>query len=253
MRKYGLIVTSVALLLVVGLSTMFALNAGAQAKKVKVLIVTGFDVGAHKWRETTPQVRAALEASDRFDVKVCEDASIFEASTLGGYDAIVLNYGFWEAPELSAKGRDGLLEYVKSGKGLLSLHFSCSSFQQWDEYKNLLGRVWTKGVGGHGPRGKFTVKIKNAEHPVTRGLKDFEADDELYAKLTGDAAIEVLASAYSDWSKQEEPIVFVKSYGKGRVVHNLLGHDSKARENPAFQELVRRGVEWAATGETTAK
>jgi type 1 glutamine amidotransferase len=61
----------------------------------------------------------------------------------------------------------------------------------------------------------------------------------------------VLASADSDWSKKVEPIVFVKPYGKGRVVHNLLGHDTRARENPAFQTLLRRGVEWAATGKVT--
>jgi type 1 glutamine amidotransferase len=33
----------------------------------------------------------------------------------------------------------------------------------------------------------------------------------------------------------------------------VLGHDAKARENPTFQELLRRGVEWAATGEAAAK
>ncbi len=62
----------------------------------------------------------------------------------------------------------------------------------------------------------------------------------------------MLASAYSDWSKKVEPIVYVKRHGQGRVVHNLLGHDEKARENPAFQTLLVRGVEWAATGTVSA-
>lgn len=219
--------------------------------KVKVLIVTGFDVGAHKWRDTTQQTAAILEDCDRFEVKICEDIGIFESSSLANYDVVVLNYGFWNEPQPSEAAKAGLLNYVKSGKGLMSLHFSCSSFQQWDEYHELLGRWWKKGTGGHGPRGKFTVNISASDHPLTDGLTDFEADDELYAKLTGDAKLEVLATADSDWSGKTEPIVYVKPYGKGRVVHNLLGHDIRARENESFQTLVRRGAEWAATGQVT--
>ena len=230
------------------------LPRAAQADdKINVLIVTGFDVGSHKWRDTTLQTVVTLEETGRFQTKVCEDIGIFESSSLDHYDVIVLNYGFWEAAEPGPKAKTALLEFVKGGKGLAPLHFACSSFQDWDEYANLLGRVWKKGVGGHGPRGEFTVNIKHAEHPVTEGLADFEADDELYAKLSGDAEIEVLASAYSDWSKKVEPILFVRRYGKGIVVHNVLGHDERARENPAFQTLLCRGVEFAASGKVTKK
>lgn len=221
------------------------------ADKIKVLIVTGFDVGAHNWKVTTQQTVAALEATGRFDVKVSESLDVFASPMLKEYDVVVLNYGFWTAPDPSDAGKAGLLEYVKSGKGLVSLHFACSSFQQWTEYRDLLGRVWVKGTGGHGPRGKFKVNIKAAEHPITKGLADFEADDELYAKLTGDASIDVLATADSDWSGKVEPIVFTKKFGEGRVVQNVLGHDTKARENPSFQKLVNRSVEWAATGKVT--
>ena len=39
------------------------------------------------------------------------------------------------------------------------------------------------GKSGHGPRGVFAAKIADEKHPITAGLKDFQADDELYAKL----------------------------------------------------------------------
>ncbi len=243
-----------SLLSLVVLTVLFGVLAeGGRAAppKLKILVATGFDV--HKWKETTALTRSVLEESGRFDVKVCEDLGIFESSTLKNYDAIVLNYGFWRAPELSPAARAGLLAYVKSGKGLVPLHFSCSSFQEWDEYRELIGRIWTKGVGGHGPRGKFKVEIVDKEHPVTRGLADFEADDELYAKLTGDAKIHVLATADSAWSKKVEPIVFVKKYGEGRVVHNLLGHDLRSRKIEAYQTLLKRCVEWAASGKIAAE
>ena len=76
-------------------------------------------------------------------------------------------------------------------------------------------------------------------------------DDELYAKLQGDLPIEVLVSADSDWSEQTESMVFACTYGKGRCVHNALGHDRKAITDPVCRKLIARSVEWAATGKVT--
>lgn len=230
-----------------------AARAEAPSGKIPVLVVTGFDVASHQWRESTRLIEAILEETGRFDVTVSTDKEVFGSPSLGDYRAVVLSYGFWEEADPSDQAKDGLLSYVRNGGGLVALHFACSSFQEWDEYQVLLGRVWKKGVGGHGPYGAFTVNIQDAEHPITSGVVDFETEDELYAKLSGDAEIEVLASAYSDWSNQVEPIVFTKRYGKGRVVQNVLGHGLDSKRNPSYQTLLCRGVEWAATGSVSLK
>ncbi len=226
-----------------------AAGALTAAEKSKVLIVTGFDVGSHKWEESTKLVQGILQETGRFDITVSQDKE--DLAKLDGYDVVVLHYGFWKEADPSDKAKAGLLEYANSGGNVVALHFACSSFQGWKEYGDLIGRVWVKGAGGHGPYGEFTVNIKDDMHPITKGLKDFKTEDELYAKLTGDAEIEVLATAYSAWSKKVEPIVFVKSYGKGRVVHNVLGHGLDSKQNESYQALLRRGVEWAATGKVT--
>jgi len=249
-----------AKLSIVGLCFLsIMLSAGAvQAadkapEKIKVLVVTGFDVGAHNWQEASSDTAAILSESGRFDVKIAENLDVFASPALKDYDVLVLNYGFWSQADPSDEAKAGLLDYVKSGKGVVALHFACSSFQDWDEYHELVGRWWKKGTGGHGPFGKFTVNIKDKEHAITKGLKDFETEDELYAKLDGDAKIEVLATAFSEWSGKVEPIVFAKSYGEGRVVQNVLGHGPKARANESYQELLRRCTEWAATGKVTTE
>jgi type 1 glutamine amidotransferase len=226
-------------------------NAGEPAEKAKVLIVTGFDADAHVWEESTKLVQAILDKTGRFDLTISKDKEVFASPKLGDYDAIVLSYGFWNEPDPSEEGKAGLLDYVKNGGNVVALHFACSSFQDWKEYGVLLGRWWKKGVGGHGPYGEFTVNIKDAKHPITAGLEDFKTEDELYAKLSGDEEIEVLASAYSDWSEKVEPIVFVKNYGKGRVVQNVLGHGLDSKQNASYQKLLCRSVEWAATGKVT--
>lgn len=226
-------------------------NARADEEKLNVLIVTGFDVPSHKWEESTKLVQTILEETGRFDVTVSKDKEVFGSPSLDDYSAVVLSYGFWKEPDPSDKAKKGFLNYVKGGGNVVALHFACSSFQEWDEYHKLLGRYWKQGVGGHGPYGPFTVNIKNADHPITKGMEDFKIEDELYAKLTGDEEIEVLASAYSDWSEQVEPLVFVKRYGKGRVVQNVLGHGLRSKQNSGYQRLLCRAVEWAATGKVT--
>ena len=112
----------------------------------------------------------------------------------------------------------------------------------------MVGRYWVMGKSGHGPRAPFKVNIKTQDHPITKGMQDFEADDELYAKLLGDEPINVLATADSDFSKKTEPLAFTLAYGQGRVFHEAFGHDPKAIKIEGVTKLIQRGCEWAATG-----
>lgn len=247
MRISHLFVLPILTMLVLAWVTDSSLADTAAQKPVRVLIVTGHDVKVHPWRETTPFTRKILEETGKFDVKVCEDTSIFESSTLAEhYDVLMLNFGFWSVPQLTDRAKEGLLSFVRNGGGLVAIHFASSSYQGWKEYAELLGRVWVKGVAGHGPRSVFTVKIIDHDSPITQGVSDFKADDELYAKLSGDAKIHVLGVAESDWSGKTEPLLFTRTYGEGRVFHDLLGHDVKARDYPAYKKLLIQGTLWAA-------
>lgn len=216
-----------------------------EKKLARLLIVTGRDVPAHNWREVTPVLREHLEKTGQFEVVVSEEPLVLESSALDNYDVILLNYYNWQRPGITPKAQENLLKFVKGGKGLVSFHFSCRAFQDWPEYRNLIGRIWTDG-SGHGPRGTFQVKVKDAGHFITQGVADFQADDELYAKLVGDAPIHVLVEGYSDWSKRVEPLAWTLQYGKGRVYNNVFGHDVKACRDPNFVRLLQRGTLWAA-------
>ena len=107
---------------------------------------------------------------------------------------------------------------------------------------------------GHGARHVFDVKVTQPDHPVMRGLPDtLRASDELYHNFRMTDPIELLGRAF-DSPKQngtgkEEPLIWVKPWGKGRVFHTALGHDVAAMMEPAFRLPFVRGVEWAATGE----
>jgi type 1 glutamine amidotransferase len=144
---------------------------------------------------------------------------------------------------LSASAKENLQRFVRDGKGLVVIHYASGAFENWPEFRNLVGRTQRKK---HDKRGPFTVVIANHDHPVTRGLKDFETDDELFIELQGDRPIEVLATAHSKITDKDHPMAFVLDYGKGRVFHTTLGHDAKALRLPGPSELIRRGAAWAS-------
>ena len=85
-----------------------------------------------------------------------------------------------------------------------------------------LGRAGT-GVRQHDPFGPFRVESVKPEHPIMRGMADFDTQDELYTCLTGDHPIEVLAQAKSKVDGKYYPMAFVSHYGQGRTFHCVPG------------------------------
>jgi type 1 glutamine amidotransferase len=232
---------------VVILSCAVVLQAGAPAK-ARVLIITGDDVSpAHDWLSCASATREVLGESGRFDVDVVGGAEVLaNEANIKNVDVIYLMLYNARTPTLSDKGKDNLLAFVKGGKGLVVTHLSSASFKEWPEFRALCGRVWVMGTSGHGPRGVFKTVVVDKASPIIAGIIDFQQDDELYARLQGDAPIRVLLQADSDWSKQTEPLAFTLDYGKGRVFHHTFGHDAKALSTPEVQKLIVQGTAWAA-------
>ncbi|MFQ5808276.1 MAG: ThuA domain-containing protein [Armatimonadota bacterium] len=221
------------------------------APKLRVLILTGKN--NHNWRATTPALREMLEDTGRFVVHVTYRPERCTAEKLAHYDVLMSNYNArqrWGEPADSA-----LLDYVRGGGGLVIIHAANNAFPGWDEYDQLIGGAWRKGAG-HGVRWSFPVEIVDRDHPVTRGMPDFQnAEDELYHRLTMQPHIRLLAHAFSRKDKRGtgnyEPQLWTVRYGEGRVFHNSLGHDTKAMSGGGFINVTQRGTEWAATGRVT--
>lgn len=209
-----------------------------------ILLLTGNEYPGHKWKETAPLIAKFIAEDARLKVTVNENPDFLADPKLHTYDAIILNYMNWKSPDPGDAARANLKKFVESGKGLVLVHFACGAFQEWPHFGNLAGRVWDPKLRGHDPRGPFKVNITNKDHPITKGLEDFDTDDELYTCLAGDPKIEVLATAKSKVDQKDYPMAFILTAGKGRVFHCVLGHDTKALTFPAVQALYRRGVAW---------
>jgi type 1 glutamine amidotransferase len=218
----------------------------ASAGTKQVLLVTGDDIPAHKWRETAPVVKDLLAQDSRLSVTVLEDLAQLDKVDLGKYDTVIVHFKN-RTPEVpGAQARANLETYVRGGGGLVILHFASGAFQEWPDFVRLAGRVWNPKFRAHDPRGPFQVDIADAEHPLTKGLKSFETTDELYTCLDGDPPITVLATAISKVDHKPYPMAFILECGKGRTFHLVLGHDVQAFRAPEVGELLRRGTAWTA-------
>lgn len=242
-------------------------NPAAPAK-IQVLIVTGQN--GHDWRATTPILRKALEDTGRFEVRVDEEFRGAGPETLAPYNLVVLNYFEQRKAELrwGERAENALLDFVRSGKGLVVYHFSVAAFDGWPEYERLCGGNWRPDHGHHSPRHNFTITLRDEEDPITRGLKKtfLQPNDELYANLKWQPAMDyhVLATAWDDHSLYQgkarqpipgagldQPVLWTVQYGKGRVFVTVLGHDAETDQTLVFVTTFSRGAEWAATGSVT--
>jgi type 1 glutamine amidotransferase len=238
-----------------------AVAAAPSTAPIKVLIITGDNVSAHNWQENSKEVEGILEKDGRMQVDITTTPSTaLTDENLAKYDVFLLNYFATSAgpPESrwSDSNKEAFLKAVRSGKGVVGYHFASSAFTKpnWVEFEKALAGGW-RTQGFHGPAHVFTVKKTASAHPISEGLPaQFEhAIDELYQNSMLTPGSVVLATAYSDPAKpkgtgKDEPVIWVNTYGKGRVYENVLGHDVKALADPSYQNWLKRGVVWAATG-----
>jgi uncharacterized protein len=146
--------------------------------------------------------------------------------------------------------QEALAAAVAGGKGFVGIH--CANIMGWHGQEidpadrplfELLGnRYLSHGPGHH--EGRHTVEIV-ADHPVTRGVGDFELFDEYYEFELADDKVEILAQRHRA-DGIVIPVMYAREAGAGRVVYLALGHDMRAWGEPPFRRLVAQALTWAA-------
>ena len=245
-------------------------------KKMKKLVVLllcalaffGFQSCHRNETKETP-VRVLLVTSGGENI-VCEDFTIFlnhlpieyshyqypyahdklTPDLVGKYDVVML---FNITPHITDEAQQNFIAMLEKGIGLLVFHHAIWSYDYWPEFTNIVG-----GRGHHYPwiyNGEeqprslvrhdtpMSIHVVDPNHPITKGVSDFEVIDEAYRGLEILPHVTPLLSTDSEWSA---PLVaWAHEYGNSRVATITLGHCARVWEHPALIQVVSQAIKWA--------
>ncbi len=207
----------------------------------QALIVQGGWQG-HEPKQVSDILAAALRQNG-FQVEVVDTLdALRDEAKLKALDLIVME---WTMGRIEREQLTPLLNAVGGGVGLAGVHGGLGdSFREATDYQYMVGGQWVAHPGNDGI--EYMVQIVDHQHPITRGLHDFQVKSEHYY-MHIDPAIHVLAT--TPFGDVAMPVAWTKLWGHGRVFYCSLGHVAQVFEqDPQIGEMVTRGMLWAAEG-----
>jgi type 1 glutamine amidotransferase len=191
-----------------------------------------------------------------YSVVVSNDMNAFKPESLNQFDAVCLNnttHLKFEEPL-----RKSLMDFVKSGKGVVGIHAATDNFYDWPEAQEMMGGKFT----GHPwtADGTWAIKIDEPNHPLVAafGGKGFKITDEIYRTepplYSRDKQLVLMSLDMSDEATRKKAeksadadtgITWIKTWGQGRVFYCALGHNHDVTWNPAVLEHYLQGIQFA--------
>lgn len=203
------------------------------------------------------------EKTGAFEVTaVTNDYSVFTADTLKQFDVICLNnttslkFDPKETPERCA----ALMDFVKSGKGIVGIHAAADNFYQWPDAQEMMGNKFTGHPWGAGST--VAIKLDVPDHPLLAPFKGqgFKVKDEIYRTApplySRDKQLVLMSLDMSDpatrdvkglnENDKDTGITWIKDWGKGRLFYCSLGHNDAIFMTTPILEHYLRGIQFAA-------
>jgi type 1 glutamine amidotransferase len=177
----------------------------------------------------------------------------WEAKNLDAFDAVAF---FTDGDlDMDDSQKADLLSFIRDdGKGFIGIHSAAITFTSWPEYGRMLGGYFD----GH-PWGQFNAPlvVEDAKFPGMKSVPaTFTLFDEIYQiKDFSRARCRVLLRLDADKidltrkgvkrTDKDFAVAWAKTYGRGRVLYNGLGHVPAVWERPDMQQMWLEMVQWA--------
>ena len=221
------------------------LNSGC-SDKLEILIITG----GHSF--DTIQFFDFFKSYETisYDAITQPEANkLLEKIGTNAYDVLVF-YDMWQ--EITENQQNAYDKLLEKGTGMVFLHHSLVSYQQWGEYINIIGgKYWQEGFTSDSLKLSdyehdldLDIKVLDRDHPITKDMQDFRIHDEGYSNVEIiSSVVPLLETSHPFASKY---VAWTNEYKQSRIVYIMLGHDYKAYENESFRKLVENAIIWAA-------
>lgn len=227
------------------------------------LVITGGPL--HDFPATTAALVALADAEGLAStVPLDPSAALDQLVDDPGWDLVTIDALLWRMPaerhahlrdgwrfELDDRHADALLAHVEAGGALLAMHTAPICFDGDPRWRALLGAAWDWDRSHHPPLGPVRVRrtAAGAAHPITAAADDVDLVDEVYADLAIDDDVDPLLTSAVDGVDQ--PVLWAREVGEGRVVVDLLGHDRPSLDHPAHAAVLRRALRWLVGGSSS--
>jgi type 1 glutamine amidotransferase len=229
-------------------------TAVSAADKGRVLIYSGSTGYRHESIPAGVEAMQAIATRLGYSPDVTEDPAVFTAEKLAGYQAIVFVSTTTDPkkPESEwfvGERREALVNFLKSGKGVVGIHAAADSHYHWGWYGQLMGGYFERHPKGT-PKGTLTVL--DPKHPATAKLpRTLTRNDEWYYYKDFDPTVQVLITVDpktigdGEADVNPNPVVWYKPFGGGRVFYCGLGHTSESYREPYMVDLLTGGLKYA--------
>jgi type 1 glutamine amidotransferase len=239
------------LILLICVAVFVGAPTGTAKTKPQVLYITqcmGFKHGVLHESET---VMEQLGVKNGFDVTLSHLAEqVITPENLKNVDVIIF-YTTGELP-LSDAQKKLLLDFIKSGKTFIGIHSATDTFYKWPEYGEMIngyfdGHPWTAETD-------VVLRVDDRTHVTSKHLPEsLSFKEEIYQfRDFAPDKVKVLVSldtAKTDMSKRgvkasSFPLVWYKTYGKGKVYYNALGHRPEIWASEWYQTMMVNTIKW---------
>jgi type 1 glutamine amidotransferase/sugar phosphate isomerase/epimerase len=236
----------------------------APKKPRKLLVIDVAPTGAY-YHDTAAHANFAirkLASTGAFEAIFDNDLNNLKYPKILQYDAVFLNSG--DGPVFSDPDvMNGLIRFVREGGGVAGLHGASYASPDVPEFGALIGAQ----TGPHHVE-QATLKIDDPNSPLTKqfasspltadlGGKGFVYTDEFYhflpsgpysrEKLHVLISIDADKTDLSPWHVRPDKdygLVWIKSYGRGRVFNCAIGHTPTLFETPALAQMMFAAIQF---------
>ena len=212
----------------------------APKKRRKLLVIESLHGMSHN---TIPHTNEMIEEMGKitgaWESEFNNDLDNLKYPKIKEYDGVFLNSIVGELLAEPAV-REGLARFVKEGGGLGGIHGTPWASRNWDEFAEMIGaqsaphRIEQGVMKVYDPASPLMKPFVGKELPFREEYYRFE--HEGHGRLRWDSVRVLLTVALDDpkieprpWNGYKRPdniypVAWIRTYGKGRVFYNSLGH-----------------------------
>ena len=158
---------------------------------------------------------------------------------------------------ITAEQKPSLEKFLQRGGGIVVLHDGiCGKEPAY--FKTIAGGAWEHGKDKSKYfEGDIAYYFQDSEHPITKGVANWDCEDEIYWDLQMMPEAHILAASYAPDKRNSKegkilpsvydivPQMWTYERDNFRAFVSLIGHNYKSFNLPQYRAVLMRGIAWA--------